>query len=100
MLASSACGVACANGMLVSTDGAAMLDIRGTAETSDGAIIYVNDYGKCDLSGGIFFPVAIYAAPRFETGDPRYSSLNKVQAVGKGVVDEDLALEYEWYGGV
>ena len=76
---------------------AATLDIRGTLETHDGAIIYINYDGKSDLSGGLVFPVTIYVAPRFETSDPRYAWLNKVQAVGKGFVDENLSLEYEWY---
>lgn len=96
-LTASLKGVACADWLLISADGAATLDIRGTLETHDGAIIYINYYGKSDLSGGLVFPVTIYVAPRFETSDPRYAWLNKVQAVGKGVVDENLSLEYEWY---
>lgn len=96
-LTASLKGVACADWMLVSADGAATLDIRGTLETPDGALIYVNYQGKADLSAGMVFPVTIYVAPRFETSDPRYAWLNKVQAVGKGVVDENLVLEYEWY---
>lgn len=90
-------GVACADWLLVSADGAATLDIRGTLETSDGAIVYVDYYGKSDLSKGLVFPITVYVAPRFETGDPRYAWLNKVQAVGKGIVDENLVLEFEWY---
>ena len=35
-------------------------------------------------------------APVFETGDPRYSWLNEVQAVGKGILSADLTtLDYE-----
>jgi hypothetical protein len=90
-------GVACADWLLVSADGAATLDIRGTLETHDGAIVYVGYYGKSDFSRGLVFPITIYVAPRFETSDPRYVWLNKVQAVGKGIVDENLVLEYEWY---
>ncbi len=35
--------------------------------------------------------------PRFETGDERYAWLNWIQAVGKGTVNEDLSVDYEWY---
>jgi Protein of unknown function (DUF3237) len=90
-------GVACADWLLVSADGAATLDIRGTLETSDGAVVYINYYGKSDFSQGLNFPITIFVAPRFETSDPRYAWLNKVQAVGKGIVDENLVLTYEWY---
>ena len=90
-------GVACADWLLVDSDGAATLDIRGTLRTPDGAIIYLNYYGKCDMSGGMNFPVTIYVAPRFETSHPDYKWLNKILAVGKGVVDENLSLEYEWF---
>lgn len=96
-LTASLKGVACADWLLVSADGAATLDIRGTLETHDGAIVYINYYGKSDFSGGLVFPITIFVAPRFETSDPRYTWLNKVQAVGKGIVDENLTLEYEWY---
>jgi hypothetical protein len=96
-LTASLRGVACADWLLVAADGSATLDIRGTLETPDGAIIYVNYYGKSDFSAGLVFPITIYVAPRFETSDPRYTWLNKVQAVGKGIVNENLVLEYEWY---
>jgi hypothetical protein len=37
-------------------------------------------------------------APVFETGDPRYSWINEVQAVGKGVLSADKTrLDYEIY---
>jgi len=42
-------------------------------------------------------PSTIYVAPRFETSDERYAWLNRVQAIGKGIVNEDLLLDYEWY---
>jgi hypothetical protein len=31
------------------------------------------------------------------TGDERYAWLNKIQAVGKGTINEDLSVDYEWY---
>jgi hypothetical protein len=42
-------------------------------------------------------PATIYVTPRFETGDERYAWLNRIQAVGKGTVHEDLSLDYEWH---
>ena len=36
-------------------------------------------------------------SPRFETGDERYAWLNRIQAVRKGTVNEDLSIDYEWY---
>jgi hypothetical protein len=38
-----------------------------------------------------------YVAPRFETGDKRYAWLNGIQAVGKGTINQDLSVDYEWY---
>ncbi|MGA7912893.1 MAG: hypothetical protein WCC30_15295 [Candidatus Dormiibacterota bacterium] len=36
------------------------------------------------------------AAPLYDTADPRYAWLNKIQAVAKGVVTPDLSrLDYE-----
>ena len=36
-------------------------------------------------------------APRSGIGDERYAWINRLQAVGKGVVHEDLSLDAEWY---
>ena len=53
--------------------------------------------GSWTASQGLQFPMTIYVAPRFETGDERYAWLNRIQAVGKGILNQDLSLEYEWY---
>ena len=50
-----------------------------------------------DLSKGMQFPMTVYVAPRFETGDERYAWLNRIQAVGMGTLNEDLSVDYEWY---
>ena len=50
-----------------------------------------------DASDGLDLPKTIYVTPRLETGDQRYAWLNRVQAVGKGIVNEDLTIDYEWY---
>jgi uncharacterized protein DUF3237 len=71
----------------LAADGTFQLDVRFTMETDDGALVFVQYNGRCDLSGGPQAPGPVYAAPRFETGDPRYAWLNRIQAVQKGQVD-------------
>lgn len=88
-------GVAAADWLLVGPAGEASLDVRATMRTHDGALVYLAYYGRCKFDGT--FPATIYVAPRFETSDERYRWLNYIQAVGKGVVDENLVLTYEWY---
>jgi hypothetical protein len=83
--------------LIVGPEGTATLDIRATFRTDDGAVIFAQYYGRADVSNGLHPPVTIYVSPRFETGDERYSWLNRIQAIGKGVVHEDLSLDYEWY---
>jgi len=56
-----------------------------------------NGKNASDCSPGFQLPATIYVTPRFETGDERYTWLNRIQAVGKGTVHEDLSLDYEWY---
>lgn len=81
--------------LTVSPDGTATLDVRATLETDDGALIFCHYNGRADMSKGAG-KSPIYAAPLFDTGDPRYGWLNKIQAVVKGAVSEDMAeLVYE-----
>src|SRR5512146_2823362 len=65
-------GAAAADWLLIGPEGTGSLDVRVTFRTDDGA-------------------------PRFETSDERYVWLNRIQAIGKGTVQEDLSLDYEWY---
>jgi hypothetical protein len=90
-------GSAGADWLLVGPEGTATLDIRASFRTDDGAIVLAQYMGRADLSGGLNFPLTIYVTPRFETGDERYAWLNRIQVIGKGVVQEDLSLDYEWY---
>lgn len=78
---------------LVETTGA--LDVRATFETYDGAVIFAQYRGRTDITGGPG-SAPIYVAPLFETGDARYTWLNTIQAVGKGILN-GLNLSYEWY---
>lgn len=83
-----------ADWLQVGSDGVGRLDVRATFETDDGALIYLQYFGLLD-----FGPVAeklaqgedinfgdtyFMTAPRFETGDERYSWLNRVVAVAEG----------------
>jgi len=71
------------------------LDVRATFETDDGALIFSHYRGRVDMSAGSGV-APLYAAPLYDTGDPRYAWLNKIQAVAKGVITPDLSqLEYE-----
>lgn len=82
--------------MIVGPDGCGILDVRYCVETHDGALIYVQYAGRVDVANGVGSAPA-YCAPTFETGDPRYAWLNKVQAVAKGTIADDLVLTYEVY---
>ena len=70
-------------------------DARYTLETSDGALIYVRNHGyrhgPADvlqkLAAGEDVDPALYymrTSPLFETGDARYSWLNRLICVGTG----------------
>lgn len=89
-------GGAAADWPVVSPDGAlATVDVRVTLETHDGVLLYVQDGGRIDMTAQ---PVVAYTTPRFDTGDDRYAWLTRVQVVGKGILDVDLAgIDYLFY---
>ncbi len=62
-------------------DGSYRLDVRLTLKTDDGALILVtyNGIGQTTSAGA-----SLRAAPLFETGDPRYAWLTKLQAIAVG----------------
>jgi hypothetical protein len=82
---------------LIRSDGAVQLDVRGTFETDDGALLY-GTYGGLivaepalvgRLLGGEDVPLSeyyFYVNPMFQTGAPQYAWLNKLIAVGRGKV--------------
>jgi len=90
-------GAAAADWLILGPEGTGTVDVRATLQTDDGAVIFVQYNGRLDTSQGWQFPMTAYVAPRFETGDERYAWLNRIQAVGKGILYEDLSLDYEWY---
>jgi hypothetical protein len=91
-------GAAAADWATVTPDGTILsIDVRATVETDDGAAVFIQYNGRSDASGG-FGSCPNYIAPRFETGDERYAWLNRIQAVGKGIVSPALdGIEYELF---
>jgi len=84
---------------MVRTGTVAIIDVRMTLRTHDGALIYMTYGGRLDLSNRANGPNA-YAAPTFETGDERYAWRNGIQAAGKGLIGggpHGTRLEYEFY---
>ena len=77
--------------LTIGPDGTGTLDVRLLMETDDGALVLIQYLGRVDTTQP---DAPIYSAPRFETGDGRYQWLNKIQAVGKGILDGNT-LTYE-----
>jgi hypothetical protein len=84
-----------ADWQIVRADGTADLDARYTLETSDGALIYVNNrgyrHGPKDViarlvKGEDLDPALYYmrTTPWFETSAPAYHWLNRIVCVGTG----------------
>ena len=84
-----------ADWQVIRTDGVAYLDARYTLETSDGALIYVNNKGYRHgpkevierIAGGEDVDPALYymrATPWFETSAPKYAWLNRAICVASG----------------
>ncbi len=76
----------------LASDGTLSIDVRMLLRTDDGADILMT-YSGVARDGG----ATIRAAPRFETGDPRYAWLNPVQGVATGTSGGGRAT-YEVYG--
>lgn len=72
--------------LVVGPEVTATLDVRLVVETDDGALIYLHGAGRTDAvefaKGGV-----MWLTPLFETADPRYAWLNKVQGLAKGTAD-------------
>ena len=88
-------GTCAADWLVVGPDGSATLDARVTLETHDGAVVLLQYGGRVDSTRGLGGG-AIYAAFRFDTGDERYTWLNRMQAVAKGCL-EGSRVSYEVY---
>lgn len=79
--------------MTVRKDGTALMDVRTTFETNDGALILVTYQGVADLGEGgyeLFLrgelpsTVNLRMSPRFTTSHPQYAWLNRLFCVGIG----------------
>ena len=77
-------------------DGLGLPDVRIAICTDDNALILMRYFGRLR-----FVPNAesiALVAPTFETGDPRYTWINDIQAAGKGIFSADrTTLSYELY---
>ena len=80
--------------LTVRPDGSYKLDVRATLRTEDGAVILMtyNGIGIPTEDGS-----SIRAAPLFETGDSRYTWLNRVQAVSVGGRQGQTLVVYNVY---
>jgi hypothetical protein len=93
-LSGTLAGDSSADWLTLVSGGLGLPDVRIAIRTDDGAIVLMSYTGRMRFVLGQESTVMI--APLFETGDPRYSWLNEVQAVGKGILSADLTtLEYE-----
>lgn len=81
--------------ILIRRDGVAILDVRLTAESHDGALVEIFYTGVSDagpdgyerfLNQQLPPIIPIHAMPRFRTAHPTYEWLNRIQAVGIGEV--------------
>lgn len=83
-----------ADWLTMTPGGLGLPDVRLAIRTNDDAVVLMHYSGRIRFVPGQASTVMI--APVFETGDPRYSWLNEIQAVGKGILSADLTtLDYE-----
>ena len=82
-------GATAADWVAIGPDGTGTLDVRATVETDDGAEVYITAVGRVDVSAGPNTS-PLYGALLYDTGDERYTWLNKIQSVGKGTVDGNV----------
>ena len=93
-----------ADWLLIDAAGVGRLDVRGTLETHDGALIYMQYHGILEMNEKVMAALAkgeslhygdtyYMTAPRFETGDPRYEWINRLVSVAEGRILPN-AVEY------
>ena len=96
-----------ADWLTIRRDGVGILDIRGTIETQDGALIYTTYTGVGDLGedgyekflrGELPQTLPLRTVPRYQTAHPEYQWLNRLQCLGIGEVNlERLEVQYDLY---
>src|SRR6266851_87183 len=93
--------------MTIRRDGVAVMDVRATLETSDGALLYVTYPGYFELGENGYqdflkrrYPkrAPTRTTPRFWVAHPNYRWLNRVQCLGIGEVRlDELVYIYDLY---
>lgn len=94
--------------VLIGADGFGRMDVRVTLETDDGALLYLQYHGTLEMNASVMQALQggdatnygdqyFMTAPRLETGDPRYTWLSQIVAVGEGRVLPGPAVEYRVY---
>jgi len=93
--------------LTVRRDGVQLIDVRGTAQTDDGALVYVAYTGVGDLGedgyerflrGDVPDKIPLRAAARLETAHPRYAWLNRLQCLLVGEADrQESKVRYDVY---
>ena len=101
------CRAAGGDWLTVRTDGVAILDVRTTLETQDGALIAISYSGVGDIGAdghqrfieGKLPPIlTLHVVPRCQTAHPDYLWLNRLQCLGIGEVNmETLYVSYDIY---
>ena len=97
-----------ADWLTVRRDGIAALDVRATAETNDGALLYMTYAGIIDLGENGYEDflkgvppasgISIRTSPRIQTSHPNYLWLNRLQCIGVGqAFIERLEVVYDVY---
>ena len=93
--------------LTIRTDGVGILDVRGTIETREEALIYVTYTGVAELGadgyerflrGDLPQTVPLRIVPRVQTAHPDFQWLNRLQCLGIGEINtEDLVVSYDVY---
>ena len=93
--------------LTIRTDGVAILDVRATVETHDGALIYIAYQGVGDLGEDGYAKflegqppktLRLRTAPRMHSSHPSYTWVNRLQFVNIGEVDfETFVVAYDVY---
>jgi hypothetical protein len=100
-----------ADWLILRRDGVAVLDVRATAETNDGALLYITYAGIIDFGPDGYqnflkgTPAAsgtvIRTSPKVTTSHPNYLWLNRVHCVGVGALfPERSEVAYDVYAVV
>ena len=93
--------------LIIRPDGVGVLDVRGTMELDNGALVYTTYGGVVDmgadgyeqfLKGNLPGRAAIRIAARYHTAHPDYLWVNRLQFVGAGEVDTaQMKVNYDIY---